>query len=348
MQTQDLITAVLERLAEHGVTVVELVQDPRAPEPLRLRPDARLTLAVGGRQLEYAVEAKRALTPTTLGTALARLHDRVSLVDRPGLLVADYITPPLAEKLKAAGQQFADTAGNAYLGAEGVLVWVCGRKRPEARKARPGRTFTTGGIKVLFALLRAPHLVAKPYRHIAVAAGVALGTVPGVLDDLAERGKLLGKRNRRRLVDLPRLLDEWTTAYGRTLYPRNLLRTMTTPTFDDWPQWKLTGHDAIWGAEPAARLLVGHLRPGALTIYGRTVPGRLVLEQRMTEPPPGTTRGLVHFRGVFWGPDADETRGHDVVHPLLVYADLLATGDGRCIETAAIVREQHLAGLVHN
>jgi hypothetical protein len=47
----------------------------------------------------------------------------------------------------------------------------------------------------------------------------------------------------------------------------------------------------------------------------------------------------------FWHCD-HELAGQGVVPPLLIYADLLATGDLRNIETAKVIHERYLAGLV--
>jgi hypothetical protein len=42
---------------------------------------------------------------------------------------------------------------------------------------------------------------------------------------------------------------------------------------------------------------------------------------------------------------ADPVRA-DIVPPVLIYADLLATGDGRCLETAQMIYENQLARLL--
>jgi len=89
-------------------------------------------------------------------------------------------------------QQFVDTAGNAYLEGTGWLIWVVGRKPDPIPHPHPGRTSTPTGLKVLFVLLRDPTLATRPYREIAVAAGVALGAIPAVAADL--RTKLESRR----------------------------------------------------------------------------------------------------------------------------------------------------------
>ncbi len=55
--------------------------------------------------------------------------------------------------------------------------------------------------------------------------------------------------------------------------------------------------------------------------------------------------GEVEILKRFWKPAEPRTR-KDVVHPILIYADLLATGNERNIETARIIYEQHIIQLI--
>jgi hypothetical protein len=266
----------------------------------------------------------------------------------PALLVADYITPPVAEKLRAQGVAFVDTAGNAWLDHPPLLVWVKGQK-PTAKPARvtTGRAFQPGGLQVVFALLCNPTLIDQPYRDLAKLAGVAHGTVGFVMADLQELGYLqvVGEgRAQRRLLDPKRLLAPWAEAYARTLRPRTLIGRYYAPTIDDWKQWPVAACHALWGGEPAAAWLTDYLNPGELTLYVDKLPPQLVAKQRLTRTPGYGQTGVVDFRGRFWNFDADEPRA-DCAPPVLVYADLLATGDARCIETAQLVYDRHIARL---
>jgi len=76
------------------------------------------------------------------------------------------------------------------------------------------------------------------------------------------------------------------------------------------------------------------------------MPNLLAARQKfMKEPAPGHT-AVVELRKRFWNFPAESDPGRgDLVPPLLVYADLLATGDARCIETAKMIYENHIARL---
>lgn len=341
-----LLDAALDVARGLGLTA-ELVE--AEPNLGRTRADALVRLGHGTQAALYAVEIKRALRPATLGGVLHQLER----LGQQALLVADYVTPPLANTLRERRVPFIDAAGNAYLEQPGVLIWVTGRK-PEA-PALPqalGRAFQPTGLQVVFALLCNPFLINRTYRELAAMAGVAHGTVGWVIPDLQRQNfvadlKGKGKRGTRRMFQLERLLTQWVDAYARQLRPRTLIGRYHVATLEGWREWPIAQHAALWGGEPAAALLTNYLRPGELTLYAEKLPALLAAQQKfLKQPEPGHT-ALVEVRRKFWNFTPDNALG-DVVPPLLVYADLLATGDARCIETAKMVYEEHVARLFKN
>jgi hypothetical protein len=299
------------------------------------RPDATLGLRFGGRELRYVAEAKLGLRPATLGAVIHQLRAHGG---NP-LLVADHVTPPLADALRAQGIEFIDAAGNAFLNQPPLLVFVKGQRLLEERPAlERGRAFQATGLQVLFALLARPELVARPYREIAAAAGVAHGTVGWVMAELPGLGCIAKVGGRRRLINAERLLDRWTEAYARTLRPKLLLGRYrgdvgalqrTTP----WPG------DVLIGGELAAARLTRHLRPGTATFYAEAIDPKFLLKLVLK----ADAQGNVDFRRRFWNFPAEEI---ELTPNLLVYADLLAIGDARCLETAQLLRGPLLARFV--
>ena len=55
--------------------------------------------------------------------------------------------------------------------------------------------------------------------------------------------------------------------------------------------------------------------------------------------------GDVEILERFWQPE-EAWPYEDMVHPILVYADLIATGNQRNIETAKVIYEQYIVRLV--
>jgi hypothetical protein len=310
--------------------------------------DAIVRLGLGGEGQRYVVQVKRQLRPANLGAALHHLDRQAELHGLPGLLVADYIAPDLAEALRQQGRAFLDAAGNAHIRQAAALVWVTGRK-PVAKTMAPtvGRAFQPTGLQVLFALLCHPEWINLPYRELATRAGVAHGTVGWVMPDLQQQGfvtELKGKRGTRRLYETERLLALWVDAYARQLRPRTLLGRYYVATLEGWQDWPLAAHAAQWGAEPAGALLTQYLKPGELTLYADKLPGLLAGKYRFMKEPDIGHQAVVDVRRRFWNfPQGDDEA---CVPPVLVYADLLATGDARCIEAAKRLYETHVVRLV--
>lgn len=342
---KDLLRTVLAVARDLGLAA-QLEQD----QPKRGAPhaDALVRIGHGGEGQRYVVEVKRQLRPASLGVVLHQLDRQAEAHGLPGLLVADYITPDMADTLREQGRAFLDAAGNAYIRQPDALVWVNGRKRvikPEAPQV--GRAFQPTGLQVLFSLLCHPQWVNLPYRELALRAGVAHGTVGWVMPDLQQQGfvaDLNGKRGTRRLYDGERLLALWADAYARQLRPRTLVNRYYVRTLEGWQDWPLARHGVQWGGEPAAALLTSYLKPGALTIYADKLPGVLAARYKFLKEPEVDHKAVVELRRRFWNFPGDVAE--TCVPPVLVYADLLATGDARCMETAKRLYEEHVVRLV--
>ncbi len=290
------------------------------------------------KEQQLIVEVKRTLTPTTLGPALAQLQR----FGRPGLLVTRYVTPQMAERLKQMDVPFLDTAGNAYVRTPNMLIYVTGRKHLQLAPAeRTIRAFRPTGLKVIFALLCVPELTRAPYRKIADEVGVALGTVGWTFYDLRRLGYFPLTRPKGGLIEKrDQLIDAWVEAYPQQLRPRLRPRRFRVKDFDWWKTGELTRLDMWLGQEPAAALLTRHLRPQIITVYGDTHFEALARKIRPLKDDHGNLEVLQKF----WKFKPAENRVEDypVVPPLLIYADLVATGDARNLETAKMIREQYL------
>ena len=344
MNEADIIATALAGLIPLGLKATLQKGNPRAA---RQRADAFARIAKGKVHVDVVIEAKRTATPATLGAMMEQAKAQALAHGKPVILVTDYVTPPVADRLRAAQQQFIDVAGNAYLEAPGWFVFVVGRK--PVRTGAPmhaAKGATPAGMKVAFALLCDPALAGAPYRTIALAAGVALGAVPGILADMRENGELVVLGKVRRLQANKRMLDQWAFAYARTLRPKNLTATYTTENFRDWEKWALDTKQVKWGAEPAAALLTRYLRPGILTLYTEKLPVKMMIDQRLKPVHGLTDVATIEIRKPFWGATLAVGPREDTVPPVLIYADLLASGDARCIETAQQVYDDYIARLL--
>lgn len=297
-----------------------------------------LARALGTGHPPYLAVPCNALDAVTLARIIRQWPER----PQPALLVAPHVAPARAERLREAGIPFIDAAGNAYLEARGVYVNIIGRDAPPGlATAAPKkiRAFAGTGLQVLFVLLCEPEYVNKPYREIARAAGVALGTVGWVLADLKALDylRVLG-RGRKTLRRRGELLDQWVTQYLQQFKPRLNTRRFRAANPEWWQGIDIRDYGACWGGDVAAAKLTGYLKPMQVALWCRRDPAPLLQAQRMRADPAGD----IELIEAFWhfAPDAE------TAPPLLVYADLLGTDDPRAIETAKLIHENHLARLV--
>jgi len=301
--------------------------------------DALVHLVVPGANRQFTVEIKTRLTQAVLGMIVHRLEQ----LPQKGLIVTDYVNPKMAERLKAMDMPFLDAAGNAYLNEPPVYVYIKGNKPLEKpHRKPPTRAFQPTGLKVLFALLCRPGLENAPYRDIVKAADVALGTVGWVITDLRELGYLvdMGKRGRR-LTNKEKLIERWVTTYPEQLRPKLVLGRYKAVDHDWWKYAPIQSTQAYWGGEVAAAKLTNYLKPEQVTIYAQKTLGELLLTNKLKKDP----NGDVEILEAFWQTEYDWPYS-ELVPPLLIYADLLATGDARNIETARMIYEQQLTGLI--
>lgn len=329
-----LVERALDTLRQLGV---EARVDRTRPKDRLL--DYTATLRRGVKRAPFQIEAKRALRPGTLGPVLLRLQG----LKPPALLLADYATAEVAKLLRTAGIAFADTAGNAYLEFGGNILYVIGNapeQRPRAEKVV--RAFQATGLRVVFTLLCTPELVARPTRELAAMLEVANGTVGRAIGDLAHLGFVTtaGKRNRR-VHNLSALLERWVMMYPLRLRPTLLRRRLTTDQPDWWKREKFAPPHVVLGGEPAADQLTQYLKPATVTLYTRGEPRHLneiVARHGLRTDP----RGEIEVLEAFWPIQITGEKPGLAPTPL-IYADLLATGDARCIETAKAVYDDHLA-----
>lgn len=186
-----------------------------------------------------------------------------------------------------------------------------------------------------------------PTREIAYNAGVANGTVGNILKDLEKPGFVYRSKSKGLVIENKnRLIDNWVEAYSGELRPQ-LKAQRFQILHPDW--WKEFDYDRwqkyqMWlGGEPAAVVLTKYLYPEMITVYGRPDFKKLagVVGQPTRDP-----RGNFELLESFWNFEAEAPdEVHRLFPPLLIYADLLATGDACNIEVANMIREQYLGNL---
>lgn len=316
----------IDALEAHGVEV-EIVGQPTGTFR-----DLVLRLTAHGETRTYTAELKSSLTAASLSLLASRTTS-------PPLIITPHVGRSLGEDCRRLGIAYADGAGNMFLEWDRVLIDVEGRKPVWPTRGRslerPLRAFRPSGAQVVFCLLSFPGLLDQPYRDIASASGVSLGTVQRVMAELVDLDHVEVERNGRRLHRVRALFDRWLEAYALNLYPSLLLGRYEGEEVQKHLDLEtpVEEFDAQWGGEAAVALQDRYLRPASLTLYAAARPTKLLSRLRVRKVEEG---GNVMVRRRFW--DHSFLPG-PVVPSTLIYADLVASTDSRQIEAAARLRE---------
>ena len=308
--------------------------------------DAVLQIAMpgGGKKTFYA-EIKTTITQAAIG----HIAEQFRRHDNPAILVAPYITPQQAEQLKQLKVPFIDAAGNACIDEQPLFVYITGKRpRAEDMQMKKVRVFRPTGLQVVFALLCNPKLINAPYRDIAHAAQVALGTVGWVIYDLKRLDYLLDKGEYgRKIINRKKLFTAWVEAYARDLRPKMHIGrfAMTVPGPLENIDWQVPG--VLLGGETAAAKITNYLKPATATVYLakdidiENFAKDFMIRNRLKKEP----NGNIELLATFWNFEY-QWQFKEIAPPLLVYADLMATANDRNIETAKMIYDDYLARLI--
>lgn len=283
----------------------------------------------------------------TLGTMVDKIPDHYEPMDKDTriLFVTINATPKMLDLAKIPDINILDCAGNfniQYQLKNGNIVLMLankGEKPVEDTTAKAYPIFLEKGLKVIFNLLLDKQNVGRPYREIMDATGVAIGTVKNVIDGLIYQQFVRVEKNKRFLTNTDRLLMLWATNYGLNLKPK-LFQTRFAFRDEEkrrnWEHLELP-EGMLWGGEPAAALNDGFIAPGGFTVYA-DVPAATLMKTGAVVP---DAYGEIAVYQKFWkGTDAK------TVPAILIYADLMDTANGRCIEAAQKIKKNELKYLL--
>lgn len=282
-----------------------------------------------------------------IGKRIRRIEELGALCSQIGredqtVLVTPYLTAHLGRRCVELGLQFLDGAGNLHLALPGLLLCNLGNRVPEGLSLpgseRSFKGFNRKGLQVVFGLLAGDELINAPYRELGKAVGVATGTVGEVFTGLAEAGLLLKRQEKRLVLQRERLLEGWIANYPYKLRPHLQPRRYRGRHPQWWEQVTLDPLHAQWGGEVAADRLTEMLQPGGVTLYTSLPQEKLAAQLRLRPDPDGEVEILERF----WAFPNPEGYPADLVPPLLVYVDLLGSGDPRNADIARMIHETHL------
>lgn len=312
--------------------------------------DALLEIRAGGKAHQFLVEHKGTprLDYALVGALMGR---RAEHTEAKWILFAPHITLPMAAYLQRQGVNYVDLAGNCHLVIDKGHIAIIEGRRP-MRGMEEARTVGPAGYQVQFAILARPEILQAPVREIARKAGVGKTIAAIALKRLEETGLVARTPTKTILVKPKELLERWLAGYHDIWRRRNLVGHFRTPdqTADELEcriqealdlQDQQRHVDWAWGGTAAAYRLTGHFRGETTVLHVDPPPTDLAHRLRLL---PAREGNLTILRAP--GPVAYEGAVPKTVHPLLVYAELFATGNERAREAAVEVREQFLRNLI--
>lgn len=293
------------------------------------------------------VEVKRNIRPAHLGAII----QRIKKLQPVGLLVADYVNPNVAKTLKANGIQYMDACGNSYLNLPPIYVNITGQKPVVQTKQETNKAFDVSGLKLIYGFLCDRSLVGASYREMAEQTGIALGTVGTLLKGLVAAGYLIeqGKAGKRQLINCRKLLDRWVEAYPEKLKPKLRVGEFMSEDTSWWKTFDIAKFGAYWGGEVGAKKYTAYLKPQVATVYLPEASGNKLFaaaKLRKAVEWTGDGPGIVRIYRPFWTEKLQSKSDllmKDTVHPILIYADLIASADSRNLETARMLYDSTIA-----
>jgi hypothetical protein len=296
--------------------------------------DGIVQFDVDGNKIEIPADVKNNIQYPHLPALMVRKQHNKKV-----LLLAKSIMPRFKKELHALDINYIDAAGNAFIEQKPLFIWIEGRKDITNESELNGKPFSKAGLKVVFQFLLDDDYIDAPFRKIAKAAEVSLDTVHKTINGLKELQFLVPLNNYKLTWNKKKeLLSRWITEYDARLKPRLHIGNFSFLAETDFLKWKKLNFQSPltkWGGEPAGELLTDNLKPERLTIY--TSEHRLDIIKRYRLYP--DSKGNVSVYQRFW--EHDEIK-KNTVPPLLVYTDLINTGNKRNIEIAQKIYEQYL------
>ena len=251
-----------------------------------------------------------------------------------------YIPSAIAKTFAKEGINYIDKAGNSYIHHAHLFIFIEGKKRETSIKINKSRAFGEAGIKLLYELLRHPEHVNLSFRELASLTHLSLGSVGTIFQELTQMG-FVSKAKKRVLLEKETLLKRWLIAYSEVLRPKLIMKRMrplSSTFYKDWNTLDLSiiSSQTQWGGEPAGCILTKNLTPATYTIYTDTSWQNIGKTLGLIPDEEGRIEILSHF---------STEASKNTVSPLLVYADLMVSGDSRNREIAKIIENNELSYL---
>ncbi|HTI90539.1 MAG TPA: type IV toxin-antitoxin system AbiEi family antitoxin [Puia sp.] len=299
--------------------------------------DARIQVAFRSGQQQFYVEIKGELRQAALPEILTKFGKDKD----QWLLVAKYIPGPLKDDLKKNGINYLEVAGNCFVSTDKIYLYINDREVKQVRATPEGKLWKASGLKLLFVIIQDVGLLNATYRRLAELAGIALGSISPLLDELRKEGYIKKDEatGEEILINHERLLRRWVELYPVVLRPKLWMggfRFLNDEHDDTWRN--LQFDDIYWSGDPAAELYTQFLVPETFPLYTSLQASELVKPLKAVPD----EKGKIQVFKKFWLEWPENKSIPHAVPPLLVYADLMNGNDSRQWEVAEKIKHTYL------
>ncbi|MGL5880249.1 MAG: type IV toxin-antitoxin system AbiEi family antitoxin [Xenococcaceae cyanobacterium] len=326
---------------------------------------------------DYHYNIKLTVTNANVDVAIDRLKRFQTKSNIHPLLLTRHVPENALDRLLKQNLEFIDAAGNMFLSSPATYILIRG-KRYLKHPAAKTKTITTTGLKLIYILLQNPYLLQATYREMAASAGVAVGSVANILNNLEKFLYIQRQRSGGyRLTDYTKLLHRWELGYAERLRPKLFLGTFT-PSRQSFSELReniikeANNNRFLIGGELGAAIATDYLRPQKVTLHVSGNHRPLLVKLRLKPDPNGEITLLNQFGTSNAWVQEDETaegltlevssrvktprpgqgaarvvraenQNPPLASPLLLYAELLMENDERLRSTAERLKDQYIA-----
>ncbi|WP_203256011.1 type IV toxin-antitoxin system AbiEi family antitoxin [Hyunsoonleella ulvae] len=265
---------------------------------------------------------------------------------RPLLVAADYITPNAKMQLKESKINYLDSYGNVYVNLQHLKIYVeQGNSKPVVRNH--SALLTQSGGQVIFSLLKNPELINATQRFLAHISNVSLGSVSNTIQGLVDEGFVVkwNGDQKYQLVNKDTLLERWVVTLNEKILPAYKLGMFTfSKTNKGYWRNQLKHPNVLWSGEPAAALVTEYLNPEQFSLFTHLPKAEIIKNLKLLPD----SNGEITIYNPFWIESDTMERlvnyknQQNAVHPLIIYAQLVYSGNSRNLETAQLIFNEYI------
>ena len=286
--------------------------------------------------VEFLCDVKTKVTTANYGAILSKIQKNKD-DNKNFLLGATSISESLISEFAKENINTIDVNGNCHIVTDNIHIHIEGKKNTAMcffSYSTKSRMMGEAGLKIIFLLLQDPETIKLPYRKIQELSNVSLGSITIIMNELENAGYILKTRNGKFLKRKKELLERWMIGYSDNIKPKTIVGRMKFRDSSTRHKWQdiVLPDGYFWGGESAAELLDGYLIAEELVIYGKNI-APLVKVGLI----PDNNGDVIIYDNIFY--KSKETKS---ISSLLIYVDLMTSGNSRKIEAAQRIYENEL------